>query len=138
MTLEKAKVVWEKAQNRVKTESDYIYSKPQFPTIQQVCQHMEKYWKALGKAHLQYLSLLKEEDLPADKFVPIEKDDDIYSLEAFVDAVKSTAFTDYDGFGCFTFKGKKADIGSGFSAVPSELFNGVPNLVFDGVVWYNK
>ena len=70
----------------------------------------------------------------ADGFEPIEKDDDVYTIEQFKGICKGGGFIDYDGFGVYAYKDKKSDI----EIYPSDVQKGNVRSDFTHVVWYNR
>ena len=70
----------------------------------------------------------------ADKFEPIENDDDVYTIEQFKGICKCGGFIDYDGFGVYAYKDKKSDI----EIYPSDVQKGNVRSDFTHVVWYNR
>ena len=70
----------------------------------------------------------------ANEFEPIEKDDDVYTIEQFKGICKSGGFIDYDGFGVYAYKDKKSDI----EIYPSDVQKGNVRSDFTHVVWYNR
>lgn len=70
----------------------------------------------------------------ADGFEPIEKDDDVYTIEQFKGICKDGGFIDYDGFGVYAYEDKKSDI----NIYPSDVQKGNVRNDFTHVVWYNR
>ena len=70
----------------------------------------------------------------ADEFEPIERDDDVYTIEKFKGICKSGGFIDYDGFGVYAYKDKKSNI----EIYPSDVQKGNVRSDFTHVVWYNR
>lgn len=70
----------------------------------------------------------------ADGFEPIEKDDDVYTIEQFKGICKDGGFIDYDGFGVYAYKDKKSNI----EIYPSDVQKGNVRSDFTHVVWYNR
>ena len=67
-------------------------------------------------------------------FEPIERDDNIYTLEQFIGICKCGGFINYDGFGVYAYKDKKSDI----EIYPSDVISGNVRTDFTHVVWYNR
>lgn len=68
---------------------------------------------------------------------PVENDDHVITLEAFLEAVQAGAFIDYDGFGYY------ADAVQGLLypqvvVVPSDVKKGKLRTEFSHVVWFNR
>lgn len=70
----------------------------------------------------------------ADVFEPIEKNDNVYTIEQFKGICKSGCFIDYDGFGVYAYEDKKSDI----EIYPSDVQKGNVRSDFTHVVWYNR
>ena len=71
---------------------------------------------------------------PADYFEPIDKDDDVYTIEKFIGMCKGGRFIDYDGFGVYAFEDKKSNI----EIYPSDVIKGNLRTDFTHIVWYNR
>lgn len=61
-------------------------------------------------------------------------DDDIYTMEDFIEHCKSGLFIDYDGFGVYATENSKTKI----IVRPSEILSNKYDKTFTHVVWYNR
>jgi hypothetical protein len=73
-------------------------------------------------------------EMPAILMDAIDEDDDIMKLDDFRESVKSSFFTDYDGFGCYVRDGKKTNI----KIYPSDFQYNSIRPDFDTIAWFNK
>ena len=76
---------------------------------------------------------------------PVEKDDDVYTMEDWINNVKVGGFIDYDGFGDYAIDGYKYQPPCNEDNVyaepwvyPSDVKKGKINMGFTHIVWYNR
>jgi hypothetical protein len=62
------------------------------------------------------------------------KEDDVMSLEDFIESCKDGGFIDSDGHGRYVRDGRESNI----HIYPSDVTNGVIREGFDEVIWFNK
>lgn len=76
-------------------------------------------------------------DNPNIKWKDVEDDDDVYTIQEFIDAVAQGVFTDYDGYGCYALNNKK-DVTMDHQVVPSDIPLMKLRQGYTHIVWYNK
>ena len=98
---------------------------------EEYCEYMKVEWELQAKIDRDKRMLMfpeyRENDL-------IDEDDDVMSLEDFIEAVNEGCFIDYDGFGCYVKDGKKSNI----HIYPSDVKHKALRKDFDTIVWFNK
>jgi len=75
-----------------------------------------------------------------DGMVDIEEEDDLMTIDEFLECVRDGAFVDYDGFGNWATATKKLGGWHSEGVFPSRVLSGrnVPPAWATHVVWYNK
>jgi len=109
-----------------------ICFKGTFPTIDQMLDF--KPWKPV--VELQY----------RESWEPIDPDDDVFTMEHFIENCKAGGFIDYDGFGNYARNVKKVDgVWTGEKlrcyereVRPSHALKGWLDKNYKYVVWYNR
>ena len=92
---------------------------------------LRPYTEKIQKAHCKMIETIPDEEM---KFSNIDEEDDIYSIEEFINSVKSGSFRDNDGTGYLIKNGKQTDI----YINPSDFETTIDVSRYEGVVWYNK
>lgn len=72
----------------------------------------------------------------ADRTRPVDSDDDVYTIEEFLEACENDVFTDYDGMGEYAKDGQ-VYLSEPF-VFPSVIGEDGPKPGFTHVIWYNK
>jgi hypothetical protein len=72
--------------------------------------------------------------MPYELIGEIDDDDDVMTINEFINAVKSGFFIDYDGYGRYVKDGKKTNI----EILPSDVKYQAIRRDFNTMVWFNK
>lgn len=72
---------------------------------------------------------------PVGETSELDEDDDVMTLEEFIQAAKDGNFIDYDGYGRYVDdNGQETDI----TIMPSDITAGMYRNDFKKIVWYNR
>jgi hypothetical protein len=94
------------------------------------CEYMKPEWDALAKLDRERRMLITPEYRDRE----IEVDDDVMSMDDFIEAVNQGCFIDYDGFGSYVKDGKISNI----RIYPSDVQHNSVRKDFDTIIWFNK